>query len=353
MSWNRNPRTITKEQFSTGTTIDGNRIDNALDDVVERVSNVPYGDLRKRWVPITYVAGWTPQAPNNIEAAAPVPTGGGTTSEQGAVFATHHWPWLRVRNIYTEVVKGTTGAVATDDPVITNPYRLKGVRAPGVFPFGASESTATVPAFGAGVPIGAQYAWTRSWYIEKPSILDAIDLMLERDQADASDRPFKNSFLYADRVSATEQPPDGYDAEDNDQGLAIVATVDNEFALEDRNMADIEVLRKRFSINRDQFSRLPLPEKSDSAPTYTDFTPKPSVSANCPATTLGGIYIPLRRLNIPIHQNARLRISVVIPSYDSDNRPCGWNPNDNSADFPWLQQKIHMTVTMLEEVTSG
>ncbi len=42
MTWRKNPRTITKEQFSTGTTIDGDRIDNALDDVVERVNDCFY-----------------------------------------------------------------------------------------------------------------------------------------------------------------------------------------------------------------------------------------------------------------------------------------------------------------------
>ena len=53
MTRSKNPRTLTKEQFSTGTTIDGDRIDNALDDVVERGNDIPYGDLRKRWVPTT------------------------------------------------------------------------------------------------------------------------------------------------------------------------------------------------------------------------------------------------------------------------------------------------------------
>ena len=62
---------------------------------------------------------------------------------------------------------------------------------------------------------------------------------------------------------------------------------------------------------------------------------------------------------MPIHQYARLRVSVVIPSYvDSTLHPdpyffCGWNPDNYSGEYPWMQQKIHMAVTMLEEVTSG
>jgi hypothetical protein len=44
---------------------------------------------------------------------------------------------------------------------------------------------------------------------------------------------------------------------------------------------------------------------------------------------------------------------VVIPSYVAAMRPCGWNPDTTSGAYPWLQQKMHMTVTMLEEVVSG
>jgi hypothetical protein len=355
MTWRRNPRTITKEQFSTGTTIDGDRIDNALDDVVERVNDVSHGDMKKRWVPITYVAGWTPQSPATIENATPDPSATGK-SYDGEVAAMHHWPWLRVRNYHREVALGTLGAMPDDDVVFTNPYRLKGVVAPGIHPYGIAEVYDPADFTVSTAPDGEQYAWTRSWFLEKPSILDAIDLVLELDHASSTlgaARPFQNTFLYG------AEAPDGYDDGGDDHGLAITAAVDNEFDRESRNMADIEVLRKRFAINNSSFSTLPL-AVTDSD--YLDFIPSCNNNAALRnlATTIQGVHIRLRDLNIPIHQNARLRISVVIPSYPTDLQGGGWNPSTNfgpgasfAKAYPWLQQKVHMTVTMLEEVTSG
>jgi hypothetical protein len=344
MSWKKNPRTLTKEHFSDGTTIDGNRLDTALDDVVERVNDIPYGDLRKRWVPITYVAGWTPQVTHSIQHAG-VPA----KSDIGEIGATHHWPWMQLRNTGTDqVVDNTTGSSSTDDDLVTNPYRAKGARAPGVFPFGGA--IVAVDTFtSSSDPIGAQYAWTRSWYLEKPSILDAINLIFEVDHVDTSLNEYKNDFLYGSVA------PDGYTPLSDDRGLVILATVDSEFDREDQNMADVEVMRKVFRVNYDRISPLPTSVDSGTAPVYEDFAPKPTTTVQVGASTLDGVHIHLDRLNIPIHQNARLRVWVVIPDYPAALQPCGWHPASPTLGkpYPWLQQKVHMTVTMLEEVTSG
>jgi len=350
MTWRKNPRTLTKEQFSTGTTIDGDRIDNALDDVVERVNDIPYGDLRKRWVPTTYVAGWTPQSPVCISSASPT----ASSSAAGGVYGTHHWPWLKVRNATFDVAVGTEGSIGTDEDKITNPYRLKGVSVPGVHPFGRAEiDSSTWNA--ASSPVGLQLAWTRSWFIDNPSILDSIDLILEVDDSSYSDKVFQNTFEF----TSSDQVPEGY-PDVNSRDLVITAAVDSEFAREDRNMADVEVLRKGFVIGNDAFSRLSLPTHGS---TYQDMEPEfNSVNDKAPGTTIQGAHIRLRDLNIPIHQNARLRVAVLIPSYQSETvlgavlRTSGWNPTGslaNSTKHPWMQQKIHMAVTMLEEVTHG
>lgn len=352
MTWRKNPRTITKEQFSTGTTIDGDRIDNALDDVVERVNNIPYGDLRKRWVPTTYVAGWTPQSPFCLSSDTPSPTSGASASSSGGVYGTHHWPWLRVLNDHLNVADGTDGSSVSDDVEPTNRYRLKGVSVPGIHPFGFAEITGSTYTPGA-TPRDQQFAWTRSWFVENPSILDAIDLILEVDDPSLAlgEEVFSNTFAF----SALNQVPEGY-PDVNSRDLVVTATVDSEFAREDRNMADIEVLRKGFVVGNDAFSRLALPTTAGSD--YQDMSPQvKNASDKMPSCTIKGPYIKLRNLNIPIHQNARLRVAVVIPSYvsiiNTVTRTSGWNPNNNSAKYPWMQQKIHMAVTMLEEVTHG
>ena len=350
MAWRKNPRTVTKEQFSTGTTIDGDRIDNALDDVVERVNDIPYGDLRKRWVPTTYVAGWTPQSPVCISSDTPKPTTTTSASDEGGVFGTHHWPWLRVLNDRTGVVSGTDGDSSGDPTRATNTYRLKGVSVPGIKPFGHADiegaSTYTVSA----LPVGQQFAWTRSWLIESPSVLDSIDLILEVDDTAYAQKVFQNNFEF----SSSTQVPAGY-PDVNSRDLVVTAAVDSEFAREDRNMSDVEILRKGFVIESGPFSRLALPLYGSN---YQDMEPEfGSVTDKAPGTTIQGAYVKLKDLNVPIHQYARLRVSVVIPSYlsviNTVMRNSGWNPDNVSARYPWMQQKIHMAVTMLEEVTSG
>ena len=56
----KSSRTITKQQFTDGTTIDGNRIDEAMNDVVSRVNNVRKGDIRRRWLQGQHVLVFSP-----------------------------------------------------------------------------------------------------------------------------------------------------------------------------------------------------------------------------------------------------------------------------------------------------
>ena len=255
-------------------------------------------------------------------------------------------------NDHLNVADGTDGSSVSDDVEPTNRYRLKGVSVPGIHPFGFAEITGSTYTPGA-TPRDQQFAWTRSWFVENPSILDAIDLILEVDDPSLAlgEEVFSNTFAF----SALNQVPEGY-PDVNSRDLVVTATVDSEFAREDRNMADIEVLRKGFVVGNDAFSRLTLPTTAGSD--YQDMSPQvKNASDKMPSCTIKGPYIKLRNLNIPIHQNARLRVAVVIPSYvsiiNTVTRTSGWNPNNNSAKYPWMQQKIHMAVTMLEEVTSG
>jgi len=366
MTWRKNPREVTDEHFSDGTTIDGNRIDKALGDVVDNFNDISYGYLRKRWVPVTYVAGWSPQSPESIDAAGetgldpdapfawlpevpPLPANQGDELMGGLIAPTHRWPWLRVRNFAQEVADGTLGSSLGDDVVFSNPYRLKGVRVGGIDPFGGTVVTPGVPPAqpeqeNTTEPIGAQFAWTRSWFISPPSILDAIDLVLTVDQTGGLSPP---GAVY------TNGALDDLDIDlPANLALVISASVDSEFDREDRNMSDVEVLRRGFNVSRDQISPLPLPPSGAGVPAYDDFVPMVNEPAGpfgsiglVGATTAKGVHVRLSELNIPVHQGARVRISVVIPRFDPAGSAWG--------ELPWLMQKVDMTVTMLEEVTRG
>ena len=91
-------REITDQQFSEGTTIDGNRIDEALEDVEDRVNNVRKGDISTRFVPNKISFGYLP--------CRYVANWYATTSTTGAAFKntmTHssyftRFPWLPIKN---------------------------------------------------------------------------------------------------------------------------------------------------------------------------------------------------------------------------------------------------------------
>ena len=347
MTWRKNPREITDQHFSDGTTIDGNRLDNAIGDVVDNCADISHGYMRKRWVPVTYVAGWSPQSIKSVDADHTSTATLVTDLSTGMIASTHHWPWMRVRNYRDQVAQNTLGSTAGDDVTFSNPYRLKGARVKGVEPYGGEELT---PVAGlppniefSEEPIGEQYAWTRSWFIAPPSILDSIDLILVVDNAAAAAPAgvvYDNANLMRREPSTPIAP--------GDTGLVITAAVDSEFDREDRNMSDVEVLRRDFVVGRDQISRLPLPA---SGTTYNDFAPQvqnpigPGAAGFIPGTTAEGVHVRLSDLNIPIHRSARLRVSVVIPVFpDALLASLGWGA------APFYRQQVNMTVTMLEEV---
>ena len=120
-------RYITKKQFSDGTTIDGNRLESALQDLEELCNSAPYGAVRTRFTQSQLVYGWSPI----IDAAAP-----------------QEHPFMEFTN-------------STADRL--NLFRLKGIPSPG--------------------PI-----WETSVQFDHPVILHSIDYLLI--QGDGTDQEY-------------------------------------------------------------------------------------------------------------------------------------------------------------------
>ena len=385
MTWKKNPRVITDEQFSEGTTIDGNRIDRAVQDVQDRVNSVPYGDLQSRWTPTTYVCGWMPQNTRAIKFNSSKQDHGDPSDISGSdgnVYALHHWPWMRMKNDTSQVPPGETGASTTDNVSFRNPYRVKGALAPGIYPKGFADIT--------NVQFGEQYCWTRSWFLSQPTILDAIDLVMIvdcpkiLDSGDPPRRQFQNAFQYDTFVSNFIQYIPGATSI-FDRGLALSATVDSLFDPETRTMSDVEVMRRDFEIANDSITVMGVPNSIVGNANIPDMKPlagqpQTGTVGETGGGSLFGVHISLKDLNIPLPNNSRLRIHTIIPRYvreaissdpgfgsdsslqiymnnfskdlydDSDNESTqrgGW------GFMPWYTQQMNMTVTMLEEVISG
>jgi hypothetical protein len=60
MAYKKGNRHLTKEQFSEGTTIDGSRIDKAIDDVIEAHNEIKRGDMEAIFTSNTITANWQP-----------------------------------------------------------------------------------------------------------------------------------------------------------------------------------------------------------------------------------------------------------------------------------------------------
>jgi len=101
-------RKITKEQFTDGTTIDGTRIEKALDDIATRFNNVEKGDLEKRFTQTQYVMGCMPCKRSYSGA-----------EDNETVL---HLQWLDDTNSDSQVVDAATDAPDKYD----NRYRVKG-----------------------------------------------------------------------------------------------------------------------------------------------------------------------------------------------------------------------------------
>ena len=143
--------------------------------------------------------------------------------------------------------------------------------------------------------------------------------------------------------------------------------VDNDVAKEDRSANDMEAI---FS-NRPVFLSFIAMGESRSV-VYADMYPQSPEYAGAAGDGYPGRVMRFRDMNIPIRQNARVRLSVVLPEYfvgaDAENKK-GWsrslpahiymqpaNSDDNISTVPPsevmspLNAVINGSLTVLEEV---
>jgi len=128
-------RKITNQQFSEGTTVDGDRLDAALQNTENHINHIPSGDVGTRYTQTQVVAGWTAlQTVANKNQA----------------------PWLRFQN--TDSDRHGIGTIA-------HPFRVKGTTTENI---GAAWTAPGDPTI---------WIWTTSMYFESPCVVDAIDMM--------------------------------------------------------------------------------------------------------------------------------------------------------------------------------
>ena len=291
MAYKKHPRHVTNEQFADNTTIDGDRLDSAMESFERHTNEVPQGDVATKWMPTMFVAGWIPQNKANTSV--------------------HHWPWLSTPNISDWVMAGST---VPDN--FTNFERVKGYEIPGVNPLNPDHF------------LGSQYVWTTSFHITRPSIITNIDVLLLTDAIGAARIEYSNNFQYG------ADTPQGYAPNQASEDFSFTLHVDSPTGTENRMLNEVEVIRSQFVVGESVVSYKPWPLG------FSDMSP-----AGFPGGAPSGVWEPISA-EIPLHQNSRVRLSLVIPPaytgslmYDSS-----WGSK------PWFDQHFTTVIHMLEEV---
>ena len=358
-------RKLTDKQFSQGTAIDASEIDEALEDSVERFNKMSTGDLSTRMTPTQFVFGYTPtpiasQPTYDQDAGIDyiVPTAASGRSQ-------NTWaPWLPLPNTkYTSVtvdptadptaaggyeskysntftptegfqnkwkVKGTDIDNGYASSVVNNGPFLDGLPGVGTF-WGGTLTTGQ----NQDPDNGYQLAWTNSWQFTKPCIIDDISIMLRTD--DTTNGLFDIDWSFD--VGALT-----FGADD----LFVILHVDSTTATEDRSANDVEGHFGRTDI---YLSRVSMGQTPSGTFAYTEMEPLIQGHSAGAGFGLSGRTVRWRDMNIPIHQGARVRLSIVVPAHAPLPAVSGFDAGGWSKQN--LTNHIYVQKTTWNEIAHG
>lgn len=299
--YREHPRHMTNQQFSDATTIDGSRLDSAMEDIERHFNEVPQGDVKTKWTSTSYVMSWCP-------------------TPAAAVLKTHSFPWLKSVNEPTEVVGANPDSLA-------NPFRVKGFDIPGVNPQPQAVLGSQL--------MQRQYHSTVGFEFVRPAIITHLDVMLlVDDRAGRGATSYANTYQYG----ATKTPP-GFAPNSNSKDFNFTLQVDAPTGPEDRQLSPIEMIRHNFTLNMSQASNISWPNVGS----FFDMAP-----AGFPSIGFTG-FVEKVEGPFPVHRNSRVRLTMTIPPA-IDNSDAG-RPYDSSwGEEPWSKQQFNVTMHVLEEL---
>ena len=202
-------RYITKQQFSDGTTIDGNRLEDAIQSLEELSDKAPYGSVKTRFTQSQLVSGWSP-------ILDPVSDRSG--------------PFLPIVNTAPPLLEPELFKA------IRNNFRYKGTDA--------------------NIRGMDTLAWDVSTQFDHPVILHALDYILQ--QGSTADPTYQFPG-----IAAPYDPPLVSDIE-------VHVYVDSEYVPSDRTQSDMEIHKQNFSTDAWKIVSTPtlVPPVSDMLPPY-------------------------------------------------------------------------------------
>lgn len=282
-------RRVTQEQFSQGTTVDGNRLDRALQGVQDTVNALGPGDLVRRHHAQQYVSGWQPAV------------------KQSSGEFLSSFPFMRILNTSGDVLGGVP-----PNTTIQNPYRVKGSFNPGIDP---SALTANV----------TQYVWTQMWAFTDPVILAGVSLWMCGDTA------YPNNFVYG---ANTPGHTAGQSITDLLVEISVASPSNPEVTVQGALAYHKLGFKAATEDSGDNPSLMGVPDMLPAHPT---------------GPARGYVAVADLDLNRPLPRDSRIRVSVLIPQYMFAGAGTGAWLNTT---YPWQGQTYSMTLTTLEPTHS-
>jgi hypothetical protein len=241
-------REITEEQFSDGTTIDGSRIEKSLDDMSERFSSVPKGDLLQGHMQTQIVCGWSP------------PTAASGTSHTNEI----PYPWLLYLNSVSQ----------SSSPYDNDGLRFKGSGKPTeAIPFTSNSSQ-----YGVTIPIE----------LSQPAVIESVNITM-LTHGDGYYKWNIADFMGVNTANTSMNPQ-------------VLMMVDNPFLSEDPSMSSL-VLRK----NSPGYESFNLTGDANDLGEI----PAVDMAPDLPAVRLRGAYLKSEKLNIPLPASSRIRFALI------------------------------------------
>ena len=298
-------RTITKHQFSDQTTIDGDRIEDALQDVQNRFNSLEFKDI-DAWVEVPYYWANTPVL---------VTLNGNNGINDKPIY---YGPWAWVFRSYMPN--------DIDNEAPNNPFRIKSCS--------RTNRLTGQPIADPGVSdiIDTSWIWTTTKYFDKPTILNDFTVM---GLFDATMAGTDGSYFY---------PNDWFDRGGTElyvQDVQVWIIVDNPLNTGNTFIRNNEVHmwgfdEGTFLMSNDR-STAPINFGGQEFLNYRPDTIAPRVN---------GCGFRLQNLNIPLFAGSRVRFVIGLPSLDDD--ATGDFPNNtgqapgttNYTDVPWTDLPV-------------
>lgn len=304
-------RHFTDEQFSEGTTIDGDRLEKAIQDLEDYINKVPDGDFKNRWLQSQIVLKYLPWT---AEADAQLHTDG---APAGSFMP---FPYLPVYNY--------TSAVTPDTRY--NPFRLKGNHLDYQEPFAINEGYGTT-----------QVSWTTSFMTgEDPIIIDAVDAVFNSYTTE-----YVNSYQYGSGTVAENRA-----SGDSVNDVHLEITVDSMFVPNIQIQNSVIYHKYNFEVQDYFVLGKGLPSVPDFAAVgAADMEPKLNSDdlnlANQGNSYDTTVHIQDRNLEIPIPPFSRIRFSLILPDAGT-----GGVSSEPWFRKPWQTMIPTMTLSILERL---